>query len=215
MSVVDASLFAKIKGSFGNVVVYEVNGQMRIRQKPGKYKKSKSTKQKAQKNKFKAAANFYTKVGIPMLYTWDEATRGKTMSGYNLFIKENIHHFSDTGEITSYAGLKVCCGPLFIPEEFEMQYALPGRVHLEWPTEYEGEGYDSDLLQVAVYDKSKMKGSPVYWLEEAEASRSEGACDFLLPEKGGDEIHLFVFFRSKFQNIFSDSRFAGTVTREK
>lgn len=85
-----SNLLNQLKGSFGNVILYEVNGQLRIRSKTGRYRKSKSSKQKAQKNRFKGAASFYHKLEMPMYMTWSDATHGQNISGYNLFIKEKV-----------------------------------------------------------------------------------------------------------------------------
>ena len=97
MGTARSNLLNQLKGSFGNVILYEVNGQLRIRSKTGRYRKSKSSKQKAQKNRFKGAASFYHKLEMPMYMTWSDATHGQNISGYNLFIKENIHSFTETG----------------------------------------------------------------------------------------------------------------------
>ena len=102
MGTARSNLLNQLKGSFGNVILYEVNGQLRIRSKTGRYRKSKSSKQKAQKNRFKGAASFYHKLEMPMYMTWSDATHGQNISGYNLFIKENIHSFTETGEITEF-----------------------------------------------------------------------------------------------------------------
>lgn len=118
MGTARSNLLNQLKGSFGNVILYEVNGQLRIRSKTGRYRKSKSSKQKAQKNRFKGAASFYHKLEMPMYMTWSDATHGQNISGYNLFIKENIHSFTETGEITEFSGLKICYGAALYPGLF-------------------------------------------------------------------------------------------------
>ena len=45
MGTARSNLLNQLKGSFGNVILYEVNGQLRIRSKTGRYRKSKSSKQ--------------------------------------------------------------------------------------------------------------------------------------------------------------------------
>ena len=45
-------------------------------------------------------------------------------------------------------------------------------------------------------------------------SRATGAYTFTLPAERGKEIHLFAFFKNKYRNIFSESRFLGTVVKE-
>lgn len=215
MSVVTSSLFPGMKGSLANVIIYEVNGQLRMRAKPGSYKKSKSESLTAQKNKFKAVANFFSKLGKPMSYSWDEATRGKTLSGYNLFIKENIHNFTATGEIAEYINLKISIGPLEVPDEIGMKYTAPDLITLKWNPKTIQNGSRHDQLQVVIYDSLKKTGRSFFWIETAETSRSAGECTFSIPPKMGQELHIFVFFKDKFLNIYSDSRFIGTLNREK
>ena len=165
MGTARSNLLNQLKGSFGNVILYEVNGQLRIRSKTGRYRKSKSSKQKAQKNRFKGAASFYHKLEMPMYMTWSDATHGQNISGYNLFIKENIHSFTETGEITEFSGLKICYGPLYIPDYFGMQYTTPDLIRLEWNPGYKNQGFDDDLLQIAIYDKTRVDDGEIYWLE--------------------------------------------------
>ncbi len=215
MGVAKSNLLNHLKGSFGNIILYEVNGQLRIRSKMGRYTKSKSLRQGAQKNRFKGAASFYQKLELPMYTTWSDATRGQNISGYNLFIKENIRNFTETGEVASFSGLKICYGPLYIPEHFGMQYSAPDRIRIEWDSKYEKPGSSKDLLQIAVYDKTRIDDCEIYWLEGCETTRDAGEYTFTLPSERGGEIHLFAFFKDKYQNIFSESRFLGTVVEEK
>ena len=149
-----------------------------------------------------------------MYMTWSDATHGQNISGYNLFIKENIHSFTETGEITEFSGLKICYVPLYIPDYFGMQYTTPDLIRLEWNPGYKNQGFDDDLLQIAIYDKTRVDDGEIYWLEGFETIRATGAYTFTLPAERGKEIHLFAFFKNKYRNIFSESRFLGTVAKE-
>ena len=215
MGIAKSNLLNHLKGSVGNIILYEVNGQLRMRSKTGRYKKSKSSRPKAQKNRFKGAASFYHKLEMPMYMTWSDATRGQNISGYNLFIKENIHNFTETGEPAAFSGLKICYGPLYIPEHFGMQYTAPDLIRLEWDAGYENPGFRDDLLQIAIYDKTRIDDGEIYWLEDCGTIRNTGEYTFTLPAGRGEEIHLFAFFKNKYRNIFSESRFLGTVVKEK
>ena len=92
MGTARSNLLNQLKGSFGNVILYEVNGQLRIRSKTGRYRKSKSSKQKAQKNRFKGAASFYHKLEMPMYMTWSDATHGQNIDrrNYRIFRPEDM-----------------------------------------------------------------------------------------------------------------------------
>lgn len=216
MSIAKSTLFNGMGGSLGNVIVYEVNGKIRMRSKPLGYKKSESAGQQSQKNKFRSAALFFRHIGIPMRLAWKEAVRGTDLSGYNLFIKENIHRFTPEGLVDDISKIKICHGPLYIPDRIEMHYTAPNTVSLTW-TPYCPDNCNSngnDLLQLAIYDENKKRNYKVYGLEHAPVKRKEGSCTLQLPAEIKGEIHLFVFFRKPYENIYSDSRFAGTVRME-
>jgi hypothetical protein len=79
---------------------------------------------------------------------------------------------------------------------------------------YKNQGFDDDLLQIAIYDKTRVDDGEIYWLEGFETIRATGEYTFTLPAERGKEIHLFAFFKNKYRNIFSESRFLGTVVKE-
>ncbi len=37
-----------------------------------------------------------------------------------------------------------------------MQYTTPDPIRLEWNPGYENQGFDDDLLQIAIYDKTRV-----------------------------------------------------------
>ncbi len=37
-----------------------------------------------------------------------------------------------------------------------MQYTTPDLIRLEWNPGYENQGFDDDLLQIAIYDKTRV-----------------------------------------------------------
>lgn len=53
-----SNLLNQLKGSFGNVILYEVNGQLRIRSKTGRYRKSKVVSKKHRKTGLKGRLHF-------------------------------------------------------------------------------------------------------------------------------------------------------------
>lgn len=69
-------------------------------------------------------------------------------------------------------------------------------------------------MLTTIYDKTRVDDGEIYWLEGFETIRATGAYTFTLPAERGKEIHLFAFFKNKYRNIFSESRFLGTVVKE-
>lgn len=216
MAIITPTALGKPKGKVGNLILYEVNGEIRMRSKPEKYKKSKSKKQKAQKEKFKGAVEFYWKVEPPMSIGWKVAANETRGSGYNLFIRENIGNFTETGELADVAKLVVCYGKLEIEKTaFKAEEVAPGKVRLQWDHTVKNNEEQWQRVQVAVYDPSidEDESGQIYWLEGAGAHRWQGECEFALPETRGEEVHLYVYFQDVNQGAYSKSRYVGTFIR--
>lgn len=58
MGTARSNLLNQLKGSFGNVILYEVNGQMRIRSKTGRYRNRKVVSKKHRKTGLKGRLHF-------------------------------------------------------------------------------------------------------------------------------------------------------------
>ena len=110
MAIVETGIFQKMRGKLGNLVVYEVNGQKRLRTKPQEYNDRKSPEQLAHRSKVRGIAALYKRLDAPLRFYWKELTQGTTMNGYNLFLSMNIHNlnaysggypFSISGDIRS------------------------------------------------------------------------------------------------------------------
>lgn len=74
--------------------------------------------------------------------------------------------------------------------------------------------YNYRGMLTTIYDKTRVDDGEIYWLEGFETIRATGEYTFTLPAERGKEIHLFAFFKNKYRNIFSESRFLGTVAKE-
>ncbi|WP_251619918.1 DUF6266 family protein [Odoribacter lunatus] len=211
MSIAKSTLFNSMSGSLANIIVYEVNGKIRMRSKPKGYKKSDSPEQNSQKSKFRGASLFFRNIGMPMRLSWQESVRGTDLSGYNLFIKENIHNFTPEGEAEDFAKLKISYGPLYIPDNIAMVHTTPDTVTLRWDASCPGDSDTSDLLYLAVYDRNEKRNYKIYGIEQETVKRKAGEYTFKLPAGIKNEVHLFAFFKKQYENIYSDSRFIGTI----
>ncbi len=217
MAIITPTALGKPKGKVGDLIFYEVNGEIRMRSRPEKYKKSKSKTQKAQKERFKGAVEFYWKVEPPMSIGWKVAANETRGSGYNLFIRENIGNFTETGELADVAKLVVCYGKLEIENtNFKAEEVVPGKVKLQWGKTAKNNEEEWQRVQIVVYDPSidEDESGQIYWLEGAGAHRWKGECEFTLPEKRGEEIHVYVYFQDVNQGLYSKSRYVGTFRRE-
>ena len=92
-----------------------------------------------------------------------------------------------------------------------MHYTAPGTVTLTWDTHCPDNSKRNDLLHLAIYDENKTRNYKIYGLENIAVKRELGRYTFQLPVEIKHEIHLFAFFKKPYENIYSDSRFAGTL----
>lgn len=207
-----------MRGTVGGVIIYEVNGQVRVRAKPAGYTKPKnSKKQEAQKKRFRHAVDFCYKLDDALWTVWKLAGKGTTRSGYNLFIGANVGNFTETGEVADVGKLVVSQGKVPMAEKVEAELTAEGRVRVHWEDTEKVEEDFLQRLQVAVYDPSQPKSHDeyaVYWLEGAGAKRSAGVCEFELPEERGEVVHVYVFFKDIHQGEYSESRYVGTFGKE-
>ncbi|MEG0796981.1 MAG: hypothetical protein RR397_10845 [Odoribacter sp.] len=210
MGVLKSALLAGAKGSLQNIIIYEANGQTRFRAKTGQYKDRCSPEQVAQRNKLKYAGALYHNLDLPFLLTWREAVKGTTLSGYNLFIKRNIHRFTPEGEISDLNAIELCCGPLEIAREVRVTRSEEGRIRVEWDNEYESGISPFDLLQVTVYTPLKKKKPVIWQLKEVSARRGDGRCDFQLPGEMVRPVHIFGYFKKEYTTVCSPCFYLGS-----
>lgn len=67
MAIGKSTLFGTLSGSLGNIIVYTVGGQMRVRTKPGHYRDQKSPAQLAQRRKICQIAELYAQLSPQLL----------------------------------------------------------------------------------------------------------------------------------------------------
>ena len=89
MAIVKPTL-GKISGRVGNMIVYEVKGQTRMRSEPLDVKNPRTSKQVAHRNKVRGISDLFNSTDMRLLGTFDRATADSLMNGYNLFLKRNL-----------------------------------------------------------------------------------------------------------------------------
>lgn len=210
MGIISSPLFNDASGSLGNIVIYKVKNQIRIRAKPLSHRDKKSSKQLTQRQKFKKCLQLYQFLDNAFLYSWRQKANDLVMNSCNLFIKENIHNISAEGEIADPAILKICTGPLSLPENLQTESETPGLILLRWDTQDIPTLQYDDILQIGVYGiLDDIEQEAIVYLKEAKATREEGQCQFKIPP-GQGMLHFYACFKSLYTNEYSDSAYLGS-----
>lgn len=210
MSIISSALFNEASGSFGNIILYKVKNQMRIRVKSMVHKDKKSPKQLAQRKKLKTVLKLYQNLDHTFVCSWQQQSEALPMNCCNLFIKENIANISPEGNIISPENLKISTGPLQKPTTLKVELSTEKLMTVTWDTDDLPYLLYDDILQIGVYGYiTEIEEDGIYYLREARAIRMDGKCQFEMPE-GRGELHFYVCFKSLYTNEYSDSVYIGS-----
>ncbi|MDE5639803.1 MAG: hypothetical protein K2I47_08510, partial [Odoribacter sp.] len=132
MGIITSPLFTEARGTLGNVIIYKVGDQIRMRTKPLAHRDKKSDRQIAQRKKLKNCLELYSVLDPVFACSWRMKAKDMVMNGCNLFIKENIRNFNDEGNVADWANLKVSAGSYSFPENRQVEQTSPGRLTLRW-----------------------------------------------------------------------------------
>lgn len=210
MGIITSPLFTEARGSLGNVVIYKVGNQIRMRSKPLVHHDKKSDRQIAQRQKLKNSLELYRALDPVFAYSWRRKAKDVVMNGCNLFIKENIRNFNDEGEIADWANLKVSTGSYPFPGNWRVEQPSPGTLALCWNPDDGSALSCDDLLQIGAYgfEADDDEEKTLFRLSNVRAIRQEGECTFLLPASR-EALHLYACFKNLYTGEYSDSIYLG------
>lgn len=210
MTIISSSIFKEAKGSLGNVVLYTVKGQVRMRAKAVKYTDRKSEGQLQQRKKLKHALELYQFLDRAFVFAWKEQSKQMVMNACNLFIRENIRHLGAEGEVTAPELLKITAGGLPLPPKITARQEEDHCITVEWePQSIHHFGAD-DLLLIGIYGYSKgFRRKTISCQRQVLASRRDKGCRFALPRKEGVQ-HVYACFKSRYTEEYSDSVYLGS-----
>ena len=212
MAIGKSTLFGTLSGSLGNIIVYTVGGQMRVRTKPGHYRDQKSPAQLAQRRKICQIAELYAQLSPQLLAYWKQLTTGTTLSSYNLFMRANIKNLDEQGEISDIRRFRICDGVLPLPPSVRNEMTPAGTIRIAWDTSTaEKQAAPSDKLHIAAYLKLKDKNDRLMILAETQIMRKMGEYEYVLPESIGPEAHFFLFFKSSLTNDITPAAYLGSI----
>lgn len=210
MSIITSPLFTEARGTLGNVIIYKVGDQIRMRTKPLAHRDKKSDRQIAQRKKLKNCLELYSVLDPVFACSWRMKAKDMVMNGCNLFIKENIRNFNDEGNVADWANLKVSAGSYPFPENRQVEQTSPGRLTLRWDPDDESALTFDDLLQIGAYgyedDDEDIK--VLFRIKDIRAIRREGECSFLIPASR-TPLHLYACFKNLYTGEYTDSVYLG------
>lgn len=215
MGVIKPGVLGNAKGKVGNLIFYEVNGQLRVRQCPGEVKNPRSPKQTAQRTRMKGIADLYGCFDWFIYYNWKSVTEGTTMNGYNLFMSCNIRNLDGNGEIIDHSQLWVTKGDLLVPRWVKMEAGEGGKMLITWDTAAGDTPLsENDRLQIAVHTIREDKSDKdIMVATETQAERRTGRYEWTVPEQVG-KAHVYGFFKGKYEDTASDSFYLGSLGME-
>lgn len=214
MAIGESSLFKDLKGSFGNLIIYQVGGQTRVRCKGFNFKDAKSAGQVAHRAKVKTIGSLFRELDMQLRIYWKQLTIGTTACGYNLFFKENIKQVGAANKIENFGLFKICKGVLPLPEEIAVAMEAGQKIIMEWDTASDHSQRRSDCLQFAAYQPALAKGPRIQMIESTQVCRKEGHYEFQISDSLERPVYFYAFFKGKYTNDVSDSFFLGGLEAE-
>lgn len=201
------SPLGEVKGKYGNLITYVVKGQNRVRSKPLVYHDANTPGQQIARQRIKFLSLFYSRTMYsPLLQAvWKAAAIPTPHDRYVLFRKVNANVCMGDYTIADYSRVHLATGELPPAMNMRMEVDCDGRVVLAWENHLAC--FDSraeDTLRVA-YLKD---GDFLPWIVSGiSAKRKDEQAVFYLENKKGIPLHVYVFFASPAEDLFSDDTY--------
>ncbi len=198
-------LLDNLCGKIGNMVLYQVGGELRMRSKGARYRDAKSPEQLAQRSRVKGVAALYRGISYQLLVYWKELAEGTTLNGYNMFMRHNIHHIGADGLVRNPRELTVTQGVLPEPAWVKAEFAPEGTMQVTWDAGIQTDKSNMDLLRIVVYAPHKKK-TPFIWIADtADVNRQAGSFEWAVPQGIDGPLYFYGFFKARFTNDISSS----------
>lgn len=211
MAIGKSVLLDSFHGKVGNMVLYQVGGEVRMRSKGFRYRDAKTPEQLAQRSRVKGIAALYREFSYQLLVYWKEQAVGTTLNGYNMFMRCNIHHVGPDGSLLNPRDLLVTQGSLPIPSWLKAETTAQGILRLSWDTDKMESKNMTDRLRIVVYAPRKQDSPRIWIAESADIERQAGAFEWSVPCDINSPLYFYGFFKSKFTNDISSSFYLDGV----
>lgn len=195
-----------LSGKIGELVFFWRGGKLCVRS-AGEAKGPTGAGQLAQQARVRAIAILWRSLQSTGLSPyWQEAAKIKHLSGYNLFMKENITAFTGEGRIGDFSKLSLSVGTLQLPDCMELTVGEEGTLRLDWQdvTRYPG-CQETDRLCLLLLKRGD--NFDFYRLEIGEVLRRDNHVVFRLPAAYLGYTHLYCYFCSASGEKVSKSRY--------
>ena len=202
MGKIRQGILGGVSGAVGNVVGATWKGINYLRIKADNYTDAKSEKQVLHRAKFSACvalAKFLLETVIRPI--WNK--KAIKMTGYNLFVKTNIGAFGETGDISDFDKLQISVGDLRNPLNLSVtdDENTEGGISISWDDNSgEANALANDKLRVLAICEGD-----VVELNNLNITRDAGTVNVQLPFGAGVEAHVYTFFESVENYIYSPS----------
>lgn len=132
MAIIKPTPLGRISGRVGNAIFYRVRGRTCVRSCPLSYRDANTPAQQLQRMKLKDIATFYHVLKPTVIsIIWRKFALGTSLSGYNLFVRENIRAFDGMGGII-FENLHFSKGKLPSAENMKLVRGSDRVVRLTW-----------------------------------------------------------------------------------
>lgn len=202
----EVSSIFKIRGRIGNTIFSERNGKYYARAVAESVRNPNTEKQQAVRNRFRVAVRFYQRLKeTPLEEVWQRSGKNVKLTGFALFMKENLRMFDHFGKIVDYDGLRLATGNRDGEYNLSASVDAGDRVTLRWSGSVDSAYLNQDdrLMVVLLHDDRAFSPEVI---EEVQATRGEGTATFALYRRKDVPVHVYCFFVSPSFSAFSDSQ---------
>ena len=209
MGKIGQGILGGFSGKVGNVVGARWKGIDYMRVKADRRNDANTEGQIAQRSRFSGILRFAQSVLNPIVRPiWEVAAKGLQMTGFNLFIKDNMEAFDAEGNVIDFGQLQMSKGDL-APAKLAIASTdgVEKSVTVSWPDNTgQGQSNANDRLRLLAVKEGKI---PV--LLNTSFERSAGTGDYVIPFETGDEIHVYAFFENADGDQFSVDTYQAVV----
>lgn len=193
-------------GRYQGMVVFQKGNKTYGRALPSYDGNADSPSRKVQNARLAAAVTHYQTIKETFLYhAWRmEATRREVISGYNLFLKENIKAYNTDYTVGDFRLLTLVAGALQVPFQMQQQEAPAGVLSITWeasPWVSRQRNEDAFMLAV-IYDDEPFR---VEIIENTGITRLDGTATIPLAKAGAGEAHVYAFFTNEKRDAFTNN----------
>ncbi len=141
MGKINQGILGGVSGTVGNVVGASWKGIDYIRIKADHYNDANSEKQVQHRAKFSAVVALAQSIKLKIIHPiWNQ--KAVKMSGFNLFVKENIGAYDEEGNVSDYSLLKYSLGNVPNADDLAIadDAAVEGGIKVTWSDNSADEG---------------------------------------------------------------------------